>query len=199
MGVIINQLKQILSCPYYCGTAHSIVNIEEENNTNEAGEYRLRKIKLTDISANMLIIHPDKATKVRIANRNVNCISPLNKIDGTVQHNRACDAVLIEEFANLTCRLVFIELKSRDVSGASTQLKSTVCFFDYIQSVLKLFYDIEAGFDEKRFIVLHTATQRSIRKRPTGPVTTSKANRDSSNPAKRVVVDNQRVSASGLI
>ncbi len=196
MGEIIDCIKEILSCPSICGSTHDHALIEEENNAEKTSPNCLKKILLCDVGRDMLIIKPDQLNGHK--GKRISCISPLFRQDEKYQHNRICDAVLIKENSGSFCKLLFIELKSTNTSGATSQLKSTKCFMDYVSCILEEFYKIKIKLD-RRYIVLHTKVPQRLRKYPTRLEIPEKPSKDSNNPARRLVSSGDHISIKELM
>ncbi|OXU14053.1 hypothetical protein SMSP1_02215 [Sedimentisphaera salicampi] len=127
------------------------IKISQGNNTavlRETGQDAiLKKVKLSNIPQNAVILKMDA------------CKCPEYIFRTTKDHNKRCDYLLIyQKSEEPVPQLVFIELKSRKLKGIkiSNQFISSVCLFDYINSILMNFYEIKALSETKRhFILLH--------------------------------------------
>ena len=198
MGVVIEKLQEILACRCVDISMGDRAYLDEKNNENALRPGDLKKVVMSGITDHVLLINVAGSVYARRGGLRVNrSYAPVFK-DATERVGllKSCDAVLIRETDNLKCSLVFIELKSRDVSGASTQLKSTKCFFDYCRSILSHFYEIDADFEDATCIVFHT--RRGLDKKATGYRGPSKPSQDFGSPAKRAVTDGEEVNVNEL-
>ncbi|AQQ09476.1 hypothetical protein L21SP3_01281 [Sedimentisphaera cyanobacteriorum] len=127
------------------------LNVSQGKNTavlRESGkEAKLKHVKLSNIPDNSLILKIDA------------CKCPEYIFSSTKDHNIRCDYLLIyQNTEESPPDLVFIELKSKKLKGSkySSQFKSSVCLFEYINSILINFYEIKSlSKAKKHFILLH--------------------------------------------
>jgi hypothetical protein len=200
MGQVINALKIVLDCIASPDTAVSHVIIKEESDNTP-----LKNITISNLDSNMLVFLPDKGSiVVDTKNRKVRtCMSPLFshvKItkNNNAHHNKACDAVIIQEQANGKCRVLYIDLKSGNSDGVSHQFKSTQCFSKYLREILKTFHNVEMIIEIERFIVL-TARTMSIAKASSIPQKNRKPANDPSQPEVRLVKNKDTISVKILL
>ena len=191
---IIEALQELLSCEMVNGSQASEAILKENDPLA-----KLRKITLSELKPGILVLHIDNGRKVlyQQAGRQKTaavCMSPLFNTDGANDHNCSCDAVLIHvpDKNSADCELFYIELKSDAPSGFAGQFRSTWCFFRYVQTLLKEFWDVEMNIIRERYIVYHTDTQNARPgpgKRPSRPSPKS-ANRPEE-PVKFIVRDRE--------
>lgn len=201
MGQFVSKLRDILKADIIlCGSTNDHVHLEEEKNLLGAGSNILQKITIKDFkNKNRILIMADKGTEYSSSKNGKKsyCLSPLLKNDGSCQHNRVCDALIVEE-KNGSAKILLIELKSTDTSGAATQIKNTRCFAEYLVCIAKNFYGLSVNVD-LRGIIFHTETPIKIKKRATRPPMPAKPNANWDNPAKRVVTNKQEISLKELM
>lgn len=202
MGVFITHLKKILKDDIVvCASTNDHVHIEEEKNNSSSNENILKKITIKDFkNKDRILIRADKGTELPASKNSKKnyCLSPLIKSDGTCPHNRVCDCVIVHEGTDNNAKVLLIELKSTDTSGAATQIKNTKCFIEYLQCIAKSYYGINVNLTYKG-IIFHTDTPTRIKKRTTRPSLPEKPNSTWDNPAKRVVSNEQEISIKELL
>ena len=170
---ILNRIKSIIKSDIIvCGSKHAHVLLEEEKNAALTGPDHLKKIRLKDFGGARILIKTDKGTEYKGSGKKngkkLYCMSPLFNSDGSCQHNRVCDGVILEEIGQHDLRVVLIELKSTVISGAETQLKNTKYFIEYLISLVRDFHGEEVGKVYYSSVILHTQ-RGSIPKRTTRP------------------------------
>ena len=160
---IIEALQELLSCKAVNGNTASHAILEENDPLA-----KLQKITLSELKPGMLVLHIDNGRKVLYEQAKKQkiaavCMSPLFRTDGIREHNCGCDAVVVRiPNANKPdCELIYIELKSDAPSGFAGQFRSTWCFFRYIQTLLKVLWEVEMSITKERYVVFHTDTQNS--------------------------------------
>jgi hypothetical protein len=131
----------------------------------EKQEAKLKKVRLTELGPNMLVLATDEGRKLE---KSV-CMSPLFAVDGVYDQNRACDAVLLR-LSKTGLEVCYIEMKSDKPSGYQGQFISTHCFMHYVVQLLNELCNIEIKIVRERYIILHTDSSNvaPLGKRP-GP------------------------------
>ncbi len=127
--------------------SHAI--IEEKN------EAKLKKLTISELKPEHLVIGLDEARKLSCDAR-ISCMSPIFEASSVYDHNRACDAVLLEEKEDGKCKITYIELKSDSPSGYEGQFQSSSCFMLYIKEILGKLCDIKMDITQEKFVVFHT-------------------------------------------
>lgn len=201
MGKFVSKLREILKADIIiCGSTNDHIHLEEEKNSAGTASNVLQKVTIKDFkNKNRIFIKADKGTEFT-PNKNgkkTNCLSPLLKNDGSCPHNRVCDGIIVEE-NNGDAKILLIELKSTDTTGAATQIKNTKCFVEYLACIAKDFYGLPLK-PEFRGIIFHTETPMKIKKRATRPLMPAKPNANWDSPAKRVVNNKQEISVKELL
>lgn len=205
---IIEALRELLSDKVISQNGVTEVVLEESDSLAI-----LKKLTLTDLTSQMLIVHIDKGRKIYFgkSRKDKGCavMSPLFKTEGCLDHNCGCDAVLIHALNSEELQLFYIELKSNSPSGFEKQFQSSKCFFRYLQFVTEEFKNKEykskaSGRDfclpqlvikEEYYVVFHTdpANQkRSLNKQSTRPKHPDKPN-SPQEPCRFVVLNGERV------
>lgn len=146
-------LKEILSCIHTDGRTSSHAIIEENQ------EAKLKKIRISDLNANMLLLATDDGRKI---DKTTACMSPLFATSGKYEQNRACDAVLLRK-TELGYQVCYIELKSDSPSGYAGQFKSTQCFIRYLAEISKNLCGHNMEILRERFVVFHTDSKNISR------------------------------------
>jgi hypothetical protein len=148
---VIQAIKQIIKADAILadGTQHTHAIIEEKN------EAKLKKLTLSELQTSHLVIGLDDARKLSCDSR-IACMSPIFSTTSTYDHNRACDALLIDEKENGKCKVTYIELKSDSPSGFEGQFKSASCFMVYIKEILDKLCCVKMEIIKENFVVFHT-------------------------------------------
>lgn len=195
---VLRALKQIIkSDAILCdGQQHCHAILEEKN------EAKLKKLTLSDIKANHLVIGLDDARKYSLedvtkgdlkkALSNIVCMSPIFSTTSAYDINRACDALLLEEREEGKCKVTYIELKSDSPSGYESQFLSSSCFVSYLKEILIKLCGINVEIITEKFLIFHTDQNNgklSLRKTPTTKKNIP-ANAHSPKNPKKIIVRN---------
>ncbi|WP_373746431.1 hypothetical protein [Neisseria dentiae] len=154
----LNYLMDSLSCVTYNGAQHSLIQIEEKDPSA-----KLKKVNLNAGNGNWFCFNPDEGRKCSHLRRNSNLVlmSPLLKVDSRFDHHCACDAVIfICEGDNLI--VVYIDLKSGNPTGYSSQFKSTRQFVRYLLSLSEEFAGRKISIYEERYIIFYGGENRPL-------------------------------------
>jgi hypothetical protein len=143
----LEALKALLSCVGADGARVSDVWLEEKDPSA-----KLKKLKLTELKEDMLILATDEGRKVA----NPICMSPLFVLDGSYDQNRACDAVIVKKSKTGGVELFYIDLKSDIATGYEGQFKSTACFMRYVCNLCEILCEFSVKVVRERYIVFHT-------------------------------------------
>lgn len=157
---IIQALQKLMSCPLESGLQRSHVFLEEKDPCA-----KLKKITLSEFSADMLLLGVDEGRKVKSPKGKpvMDCLSPLFTTSNGGDQNRACDAVLVRELPNNECDVFYIDLKSDKPTGYQGQFKSTQCFMRYVFDVLEKLHSQNVLVKKEKFVVFHTDSSNSSR------------------------------------
>ncbi|AFL69447.1 hypothetical protein [Sulfurospirillum barnesii] len=184
---ILEALKQIIkSSAILCDGQQQCHAILEERN-----EAKLKKLTLSDLKSNHLVIGLDDARKL-VCDARITCMSPIFSTTSAYDINRACDALLIEEKEAGKCKITYIELKSDSPSGFVSQFISSSCFVSYLKEILIKLCNIHVESITEKFLIFHTDPndgKPSLRK----TTTTKKnipANANSPKNPKKIIVRN---------
>lgn len=152
----MDAIRELLSCVHADGKHVTDAYIEEKD-----GLAKLKKLHLSALDADMLLLAVDEGRKVKDRSGKVVkiCLSPLFA-DSEHGQNRACDAVLIRKTEQGIC-LYYIDLKSDCPRGFEDQFKSTQAVMRYIFNVVEVFFGIKVSIAKERFIVFHTDTKNA--------------------------------------
>ncbi len=192
MSPTLRALIELLSCEPTHGGTNSDVLIKEEDKSAS-----LKTIKLSGLTKDMLVFFPDKGGWVIVSGKKKHIgMSPLFRCDKSVKCNKACDAVVIVADMDDKFKIIYVELKSTDPSGAGQQFRSTKCFIDYLRATLKEFHNITFGISISRYVVL-CGKQMPLSKRPTQYK--RKPANDPTIPEIRTVVNNQIIQIRELV
>lgn len=148
-------LRALLGCIVADGTQVSDVILEEQN------EAKLKKLTISELSPGVVVLATDEGRK---RDKEPACMSPLFKVDGDYDQNRACDAVVLRK-AGDGLQVCYIELKSDSPSGYEGQFLSTHCFIRYVKALSEKLCDCPIHISRERYVVFHTD---SSGKRPRG-------------------------------
>lgn len=147
MSEVINILKKIIN-----KKTISSGLIEEKDISA-----KLKKIVIKNVSSNMLLLKPDDAKKIKCRDKVlIDSFSTLfSQAEGCLEHNKACDAVLINAPSPSTISIFYVDLKSGHASGCREQFISTRCFVKYLFHVVNDLSDIAIKDNYKEvFIIL---------------------------------------------
>lgn len=196
---------KMLSCVETDGRKASHAIVEDEQATKAPTPAKgsaplLKKITITDIGKNELLILPDKGLGV------TKTMSPLLSTESDTDQNRVCDGVLIRicesrEDGKIPLEIGYFDLKSGNPEGYSGQFLSTRCFIaGYLMSLLKVFYSKDCDIVRERFVIFHTDKSDkapSLQKKRTRPAPAS-ANTPK-NADKCIVKNEQNVPAYRIL
>lgn len=185
----LNYLMNSLSCVTHNGAQHSLIQIEEKDPSAI-----LKKVNLNAGNGDWFCFSPDEGRKCSRLKKEANLVlmSPLLKVDSTFDHHCACDAVIFfRKDDNLT--IIYIDLKSGNPSGYSSQFKSTRQFVRYLLSLSEEFAGRKILIDGERYVIFYGGGKRPLLNKKT---TIPKSNVKKSLPDaayKREVVDGSTV------
>jgi hypothetical protein len=188
----LEAIKALLNCIGADGAQVSDVWLEERD-----PRAKLKKLKLTELEKDILILEPDKGRKIGA----FVCMSPLFHLeDGTYGQNRACDAVVIRQSKQKKgIELFYIELKSDSPSGYEGQFKSTACFMHYVCDLCKQLCGYSVDVVRERYVVFHTDSSgnKALGRRPK-PKFDPKSKNTPTSPEKIIVVNGQSYRCTGF-
>lgn len=193
---VVEAIKALMGCEVVDGAAQTHAILEEKDPAA-----KLKKLTIADLKKGMLLLKVDEGRKIVQGKRKVaDCMSPLFKVDGKYDHNRACDAILLYMVAPSEVDIYYIDLKSDKPSGYQGQFKSTRCFVYYVQRLLEEFLQITMQIRKERFILLHTDSSGalpSMGKRPSWH--TPAAANSVEAPYRKVVLDGDQISWMSIV
>ena len=103
---VVKAIKELMGCELVDGATQNHAILEEKDPAA-----KLKKLTIADLNKGMLLIKVDEGRKVIKNNRKVlDCMSPLFRVDGSYDHNRACDAVLLRIIPNNKVDIYYIDL-----------------------------------------------------------------------------------------
>lgn len=178
-----------LSCATYNSSQHSQALIKETD-----AKAALKKVTILAPEGDWFVFDPDRGrgkTKPRM--------SPLLSVGSSVDHHRACDAVVVVKHGD-ELRLIYIELKSSTApSGYIGQFQSTRQFARYLLGLVDEFHEKKHKFSE-RFVVLHLppAGKTLINKQKTAPAQRSGSS-DAKKPRKMLVRNDAKLFLKDLL
>jgi hypothetical protein len=149
-------LQKIL-VPGAFGEIHARTAILKENDRSA----KLREVQINNVSDDSILLKIDCGQ-----------ISGQFFCNGNESQKR-CDYLLITKMKHKKI-LLFMEMKSNKIEGTEIvqKFRASECFFDYIVSILRQFYDTEFNSKEykKRFVLFQKKllTKRSIHPQCTG-------------------------------
>lgn len=152
-GGAIDAIKALLRC--VCADGAQVAHVLLTESQQDA---KLRKLTLTKLEPGMLVLATDEGRK---QDKDI-CMSPLFSRNGSYDHNRACDAVLIRQEAQ-GISICYIELKSDKPSGYEGQFISTQCFMRYLIDLVNCLCGVEVRIARERFVVFHTDSKDASR------------------------------------
>lgn len=184
---VVEAIKELMGCDLVDGATHTHALLEEKDPTA-----KLKKLILCDLNKGMLLLKVDEGRKVMKGKRKVlDCMSPLFRIDGKYDHNRACDAVLLRLVSQNEVEVYYIDLKSDKPMRFQGQFKSTRCFIYYVQKLLEELLGVTMQIRKERFIIFQTQT-KSLNKSPTRRL--PRAANSAEVPDRQVVSDGDKIS-----
>ncbi len=148
----LDKLKRLLDCPKSDATVSTSVEIIHDDNS------KLKKLFLTDISSNMLLLQLDNGVKKHRCTGFSKLFNSLDDCD----HNKVCDALLLKA-TERGLAATYIELKSDDATGYVGQFKSTKCFVGYLEKILQDICNIDVKISSERYVVFHTDSSNASR------------------------------------
>ncbi|MDD5717298.1 MAG: hypothetical protein PHW64_05790 [Sulfuricurvum sp.] len=189
---IIDALKSIIKDEAIIadGNMHSHACIEEKDVSA-----KLKKLTISDLGQGHLVIGLDGGRIMICDRKEFALMSPIFRITKDCDHNRACDALLIKEKPGGRCEIAYIDLKSDSPTGYSGQFKSSKCFINYIESLIKTFCDIDIKIEREKYVLFHTDSTNStpsIGKKTTRPTPNDK--NSATSPMKFIVKNNMTIS-----
>jgi hypothetical protein len=166
-----------LSCITYQGNQHTHILIEENDR-----QALLKKVTLLAPNGDWFAFAPDKGRGRKAQ------MSPLLATASVHSHHCACDAVIVVR-KNQTLTVIFVDLKSGNPSGYSSQFQSSRQFMRYVLGLLDEFHGFKFAKIEERFVIFWGGKKTLLDKRST---LHSCKNRASHNPksAQKELVTN---------
>jgi hypothetical protein len=150
-------LYESLACSTYNGTQHAHVLVKETDPSA-----KLKSVTLTAPKGDWFSFDPDKGRGKEAK------MSSLLAVGSAHDHHRACDCViLINRNGYLTA--LYIDLKSENPTGYSSQFKSTRQFLRYALGLLEEFHQIKFQSISERYVVLYGGKPPLLNKTPTVP------------------------------
>ncbi|MBN6069458.1 hypothetical protein HYE54_12205 [Aggregatibacter actinomycetemcomitans] len=148
----LDYLMQSLSCVTYNGNQHSDIQVNESDPSA-----KLNSINIKMGNGDWFCFSPDEGRKCkRIHNqaKNVIVMSPLLTVDKSFSHHCACDAVVfLKKDDGLL--VLYMDLKSDNPTGYSSQFKSTRQFVKYLIGLYEEFTGSKLSISDERYIIFH--------------------------------------------
>ncbi|CAN2042632.1 Type I restriction enzyme R protein N-terminal domain-containing protein [Candidatus Magnetomoraceae bacterium gMMP-15] len=134
-------------------------NIDQEKNCvklkEDSADAKLKSVWIYGLDKNALVLKFDvQKSKTTDFSKKSAYLNPIAK-----GIHKGCDYVLITRH-NKKNVIVFIELKSNNISGAKQQLLSSIPFMDYLASLLKIHKNKDIN-EFKRYFILFSKKRMS--------------------------------------
>lgn len=171
----LDNLRKSLSCCTYHGDQHTHVLVEEHDKLA-----KLKKVTLKAPNGDWFSFNPDKGRGKAAF------MSPLLVAGKKHDHHCACDCVVLAR-NDAGLQALYIDLKSGNPVGYSSQFKSTRQFVRYALGLLSEFYGYQFVLTEERYVVLYGGKPALINKTLTVPRPTKIGKTQPDKPYKREV------------
>ncbi|HGO5856366.1 TPA: hypothetical protein ACK3JJ_000993 [Mannheimia haemolytica] len=152
-----------LSCVTYNGKQHTDIQIKESDPSA-----KLKTVNLKTEAGDWFCFSPDEGRKCkRIHNKsNMVVMSPLLTIDKRFDHHCACDAVIIMKKEG-KLSILYIDLKSGNPTGYSSQFKSSRQFVRYLLGLYSEFRGESLPILEEKYVIFHGGNKILLNKSTT--------------------------------
>lgn len=193
---MINSLKKIFKDEaILCIGSQTTHAILEEKDVDA----KLKKITISDLEQNCLVIGLDEARNVKIGSKILKVMSSVFGQTEQCIHNKACDALVFKAKSENELDIYYVDLKSDKPTGFAEQFNSSRCFARYIESILQILCNKKIKINKERYTVLHTDSsgkKPSINKASTNFL--KKVVSTPENPKKIIVLNNSTLSFGSL-